>query len=64
MVSNSEVKKLVLSIESEMFKFYGDINQKYKAKFRSLVFNIRDLKNKVRYSSGGVIAIPGTCIHV
>ena len=47
MLSNSEVKGLALSIEEEMFNCFKDTDHKYKAKYRSLVFNIKDQKNKV-----------------
>ena len=48
MLSSSEIKGLVLSIEEELFKYFKDTDSKYKAKYRSLVFNIKDQKNKVR----------------
>lgn len=47
MLSNSEIKGLALSIEEELFKYFKDTDSKYKAKYRSLLFNIRDQKNKV-----------------
>lgn len=47
MVSSSEIKGLVLSIEAELFKYFKDTDTKYKAKYRSLVFNIKDQKNNV-----------------
>jgi len=48
MLSSSEIKGLVLSIEEELFKYFKDTDSKYKAKYRSLVFNIKDQKNKVQ----------------
>lgn len=49
MLSSSEIKGLVLSIEEELFKYFKDTDSKYKAKYRSLVFNIKDPKNKVKH---------------
>lgn len=49
--SKEEVKSIVSSIEHELHKYYGDTNSKYKARYRSLVFNIKDNKNKVGHSS-------------
>jgi len=47
--SSSEIKSLALSIEEEMFKHFRDTDAKYKSKYRSLIFNIKDQKNKVRF---------------
>ena len=49
-LSNSEIKGLSLSIEEEMFNYFKDTDHKYKAKYRSLVFNIKDQKNKVSFN--------------
>ncbi|KAH3740031.1 hypothetical protein DPMN_046726, partial [Dreissena polymorpha] len=45
LLSSSEIKSLALSIEGELFKCFKDTDSKYKAKYRSLVFNIKDPKN-------------------
>ncbi|XP_055954851.1 titin homolog [Patella vulgata] len=45
MLSNSEIKHISLSIEEEMYKYFKDVGHKYRAKYRSLVFNIKDTKN-------------------
>ncbi|XP_013399494.1 death-inducer obliterator 1-like, partial [Lingula anatina] len=45
-MTNHEIKKLTLTIETELFRLYGDVSSKYKAKFRSLLFNIKDPKNE------------------
>ena len=47
-LSSSEIKRLALRIEEELFKVYSNTGHKYRAKFRSLLFNIKDQKNKVR----------------
>lgn len=50
MLSSSEIKNIALSIEEELFKYFKDTDAKYKAKYRSLIFNIKDQKNKVSLS--------------
>lgn len=47
MLSNSEIKSLALSVEGELFKCFKETNAKYKAKYRSLIFNLKDSKNQV-----------------
>lgn len=47
MLSGTEIKQLALDIEDELFKYYGGVTSKYKNKYRSLVFNMKDPKNKV-----------------
>ena len=51
MLSKGEIKQLALDIEGELFKLHGGVTQRYKSKYRSLVFNIKDPKNTV--SSAG-----------
>lgn len=46
-MSESEVGKLAVSIEKEMFNLYMNTDNKYKNKYRSLMFNLKDPKNKV-----------------
>lgn len=46
MLSNNEIKQLALAIEEDLFSCFQDTNAKYKAKYRSLIFNIKDQKNK------------------
>ncbi|OWF35955.1 PHD finger protein 3-like [Mizuhopecten yessoensis] len=46
MLSNSEIKSLALSVEGELYKCFKDTNTKYKAKYRSLIFNLKDSKNQ------------------
>ena len=50
MLSSSEIKGVAMSVEEELFKYFKDTDHKYKAKYRSLIFNIKDQKNKVRIS--------------
>ncbi|XP_050978340.1 death-inducer obliterator 1 isoform X7 [Labeo rohita] len=45
-MSENEVGKLAVSIEKEMFNLYMNTDNKYKNKYRSLMFNLKDPKNK------------------
>ena len=47
MYSTNEIKALALKIEEALFHYFEDTGHKYKNKYRTLVFNIRDPKNKV-----------------
>lgn len=42
---DEEIADLAFNIELEMYKYFKDTGSKYKAKYRSLVFNIKDTKN-------------------
>ncbi|CAB3368135.1 Hypothetical predicted protein [Cloeon dipterum] len=44
-VSENELKGIATSIEEELFAFFKDTGAKYKAKFRSIHFNVKDPKN-------------------
>ncbi|BFZ11396.1 hypothetical protein BsWGS_14435 [Bradybaena similaris] len=46
MLSSSEIKSLAVTIEEELFSVFSDTGHKYRTKYRSLVFNIKDQKNK------------------
>lgn len=48
-LTEEEITELAVQIELEMFKFFKDTGHKYKAKYRSLVFNIKDTKNLTLY---------------
>ncbi|XP_051967151.1 death-inducer obliterator 1-like [Xyrauchen texanus] len=45
-MSENELGKLAVSIEKEMFNLYLNTDNKYKNKYRSLMFNLKDPKNK------------------
>ena len=47
-INKDEIKRIVTEIEEEMQKLHDGTSLKYKAKFRSLVFTIRDPNNPVR----------------
>ncbi|XP_066589494.1 uncharacterized protein pps [Prorops nasuta] len=44
-LTDDEIADLASNIELEMYKYFKDTGAKYKAKYRSLVFNIKDTKN-------------------
>lgn len=46
-VPDSEVEKLAVNIEREMFNMYYTTDNKYKIKYRSLLLSLKDPKNKV-----------------
>ena len=41
------VGQISKKIEYELLKLYGETGQKYKTKYRSLIFNLKDAQNKV-----------------
>ncbi|KAG7199222.1 hypothetical protein KM043_018092 [Ampulex compressa] len=44
-LTDEEIAELAVNIELELYKYFRDTGAKYKAKYRSLVFNIKDTKN-------------------
>lgn len=45
-LTEAEITEFVKAAESEMFEMFGgDTNMKYKSKYRSLMYNIKDRKN-------------------
>ena len=46
-VTQEQVEKIANQIEVKLFNLHGDINTKYKTKYRSLLFNLKDTKNQV-----------------
>ena len=46
-VAQERVEKIANQIEVKLFNLHGDINTKYKTKYRSLLFNLKDTKNQV-----------------
>ncbi|XP_057670798.1 uncharacterized protein LOC130902588 isoform X2 [Diorhabda carinulata] len=45
-LTDDEVKSMSTEIESQLYKCFGDTGQKYRTKYRSLIFNIKDVKNQ------------------
>jgi len=54
-LEQSKVETIANNIEIKLFNLHGDINPKYKNKYRSLVFNLKDVKNQVKSGDGHVI---------
>ncbi|XP_069462293.1 PHD finger protein 3 isoform X2 [Ambystoma mexicanum] len=48
-IPEERAAKVAAKIEKELFSFYRDIDTKYKSKYRSLTFNLRDPKNNILY---------------
>ena len=46
-ISLEEIMKLVRRIEEDMYKAFKDTSHRYKAKYRTLMFNLKDPRNKV-----------------
>ena len=46
-ISVEEIMKLVSKIEDDMYKAFKDTSHRYKAKYRTLMFNLKDPRNKV-----------------
>lgn len=46
-ISVEEIMKLVRKIEEDMHKAFKDTSHRYKAKYRTLMFNLKDPRNKV-----------------
>ena len=45
-ISDKDLDKIVKEIEEALYRYYNkDVGSKYKSKYRSLVFNIKDQKN-------------------
>lgn len=46
-MTESEVARLVASIEMEMFDIFRNTDSKYMNKYRTIMFNLKDPRNKV-----------------
>lgn len=46
-MTENEVGKIALLIEKEMFNLFRVTDNRYKSKYRSLMFNLKDPKNQV-----------------
>lgn len=46
-IPEERAAKVATRIERELFSFFRDTDSKYKNKYRSLMFNLKDPKNKV-----------------
>ncbi|XP_064180518.1 PHD finger protein 3-like [Anguilla rostrata] len=48
-VSTERAGKVAVKTEKELFSFFRDTDSKYKSKYRSLMFNLKDVKNNVLF---------------
>ncbi|XP_075709273.1 SPOC domain-containing protein 1 isoform X2 [Rhinoderma darwinii] len=46
-VAEETLEKLAENVEEEIFRLYPDTGLRYKTKYRSLLFNLKDQKNKI-----------------
>lgn len=46
-MTESDAAKLVASIEMEMFDIFRNTDSKYMNKYRTIMFNLKDTRNKV-----------------
>lgn len=46
-MTENEVGKVALHIEKEMFNLFQVTDNRYKSKYRSIMFNLKDPKNQV-----------------
>lgn len=46
-MTESDAAKLVASIEMEMFDIFRNTDSKYMNKYRTIMFNLKDPRNKV-----------------
>lgn len=49
-LSDDEITEFVTATEAALFKMFGDTSNKYRAKYRSLIFNIKDRKNETLFA--------------
>jgi len=58
-ISEEDIDKCSHNVEGEMFSFFGDTGHRYKNKYRSLMFNLKDPRNKVlfRHVLSGEISV-------
>jgi len=45
-ITEEDIDKCSHNVEGEMFSFFGDTGHRYKNKYRSLMFNLKDPRNK------------------
>lgn len=56
-MTENEVGRLAYAIEREMFNLCLNTDSKYKNKYRSLMFNLKDPKNKVSNITCNICAL-------
>lgn len=59
-MTENEVGKIALNIEKELFNLFQATDNRYKSKYRSIMFNLKDPKNQVSlYWNEGAIVLTG-----
>ncbi|KAK3754572.1 hypothetical protein QZH41_017331 [Actinostola sp. cb2023] len=48
-ISFDDISKFSINIEEDLYKLFGDAGPRYKSKYRSLAFNLKDFRNKVLF---------------
>lgn len=63
-MTENEVGRVALHIEKEMFNLFHVTDNRYKSKYRSIMFNLKDPKNQVGVprGSGSGFCQEGTCL--
>lgn len=61
-VPEKSLKKLAENIEREIFSLYNNTGVRYKAKYRSLLFNLKDPKNEVFFQHVALGEIIPQCL--
>lgn len=62
-MSDSDAAKLVASIETEMFDIFRNTDSKYMNKYRTIMFNLKDPRNKVCSKLLSAISIDRCCMY-
>lgn len=60
-MTENEVGKVALHIEKEMFNLFHVTDNRYKSKYRSIMFNLKDPKNQVCAGASGLFLWVGSC---
>lgn len=60
-MTENEVGKVALHIEKEMFNLFHVTDNRYKSKYRSIMFNLKDPKNQVCAGASVLFLWVGDC---
>lgn len=63
-ISVEKASEVAKKTERELFYLYKDTDNKYKNKYRSLMFNLKDTKNNVSIKSGIILQCCFLVLHV
>ncbi|KXJ15576.1 PHD finger protein 3 [Exaiptasia diaphana] len=48
-LSPEDISRFSINIEEDLYKLFGEAGPRYKSKYRSLAFNLKDFRNKVLF---------------